>query len=146
MKRLFRKVDDKSSAYDSGHPGAVRRCGSFIYEEFLATGGTDVKVYTVGPRWVLGGRLCCVVFPRNCVRAGCLWLPSVLFRVGLKCVLSVHGVVGGGVIAMFAVVWVRCKLCAAVCSSSWSDRTTPHATPHPSLSSYVSHGRQVRAR
>lgn len=29
---------------------SVRRNGSFIYEEFLTTGGTDVKVYTVGPR------------------------------------------------------------------------------------------------
>ena len=28
----------------------VRRDGSFVYEDFLATGGTDVKVYTVGPR------------------------------------------------------------------------------------------------
>ena len=26
------------------HAGMVRRNGSFIYEEFLATGGTDVKV------------------------------------------------------------------------------------------------------
>ncbi len=39
------------SAPDSPHPvwcrtgaGSVRRNGSFIYEEFLATGGTDVKV------------------------------------------------------------------------------------------------------
>ena len=51
MKRLFRKVNDKSSCYDPHHPGNVRRDGSYIYEEFLATGGTDVKVYTVGPRY-----------------------------------------------------------------------------------------------
>lgn len=44
VKRLFRKVDNKSSCYDPHHPGTVRRDGSFIYEEFLATGGTDVKV------------------------------------------------------------------------------------------------------
>ncbi len=50
VKRLFRKVDDKSSCYDSDHPGTVRRSDSYIYEEFLPTGGTDVKVYTVGPR------------------------------------------------------------------------------------------------
>eukprot|EP00983_Pelagomonas_calceolata_P123225 1160986-Pelagomonas_calceolata.AAC.1 len=50
VKRLFRKVNDKSSHYDSQHSGAVRRDGNYIYEEFLATGGTDVKVYTVGPR------------------------------------------------------------------------------------------------
>ena len=30
---------------------ACRREGSYIYEEFLTTGGTDVKVYTVGPRY-----------------------------------------------------------------------------------------------
>ncbi|KAF6263760.1 histidine phosphatase superfamily-domain-containing protein [Scenedesmus sp. NREL 46B-D3] len=51
VKRLFRKVDNKSSCYDPHHPGTVRRDGSYIYEEFLATGGTDVKVYTVGPRY-----------------------------------------------------------------------------------------------
>ncbi|KAG1672844.1 hypothetical protein FOA52_004648 [Chlamydomonas sp. UWO 241] len=51
VKRLFRKVDNKSSQYDELHPGCVRRDGSYIYEEFLTTGGTDVKVYTVGPRY-----------------------------------------------------------------------------------------------
>ena len=38
VKRLFRKVDDKSSQYDKDHPGTVRREGSYIYEEFLTTG------------------------------------------------------------------------------------------------------------
>ena len=32
MKRLFRKVDNKSADYDSSHPGTVRREGSYIYE------------------------------------------------------------------------------------------------------------------
>ena len=27
----------------------MRNTGSYIYEDFLATDGTDVKVYTVGP-------------------------------------------------------------------------------------------------
>ena len=31
--------------------GGGRRDGSYIIEEFLTTGGTDVKVYTVGPRY-----------------------------------------------------------------------------------------------
>ncbi|KIY96139.1 inositolhexakisphosphate/diphosphoinositol-pentakisphosphatekinase, partial [Monoraphidium neglectum] len=51
VKRLFRKVENKSADYDPNHPGTVRRLGSFIYEQFLTTGGTDVKVYTVGPRY-----------------------------------------------------------------------------------------------
>eukprot|EP01041_Mallomonas_annulata_P000219 gene219-400_t len=47
-KRLFRKIGDQSSAF---YPDVneVRRQGSFIYEEFVVTQGTDVKVYTVGP-------------------------------------------------------------------------------------------------
>ncbi|CAH9118589.1 unnamed protein product [Cuscuta epithymum] len=48
MKELFRKVGNRSSEF---HPEVrrVRREGSYIYEEFMPTGGTDVKVYTVGP-------------------------------------------------------------------------------------------------
>ncbi|PKI46531.1 hypothetical protein CRG98_033088 [Punica granatum] len=50
MKELFRKVGNRSSEF---HPEVrrVRREGSYIYEEFLPTGGTDVKVYTVGPAY-----------------------------------------------------------------------------------------------
>ncbi|RID42070.1 hypothetical protein BRARA_J01986 [Brassica rapa] len=50
MKELFRKVGNRSSEF---HPEVrrVRREGSYIYEEFLPTGGTDVKVYTVGPEY-----------------------------------------------------------------------------------------------
>ena len=47
MKCLFRKLNNRSAEYLPNHPGNVRRDGSFIYEEFLTTGGTDVKVYTV---------------------------------------------------------------------------------------------------
>jgi inositol hexakisphosphate/diphosphoinositol-pentakisphosphate kinase len=46
-KRLFRKVKDRSSQfYPDIHN--VRTEGSFIYEEFLKTQGTDVKVYAIG--------------------------------------------------------------------------------------------------
>ncbi|KAL2487377.1 Phosphoglycerate mutase-like family protein [Abeliophyllum distichum] len=50
MKQLFRKVGNRSSEF---HPEVrrVRREGSYIYEEFMPTGGTDVKVYTVGPEY-----------------------------------------------------------------------------------------------
>ncbi|KAD7479515.1 hypothetical protein E3N88_02651 [Mikania micrantha] len=50
MKELFRKVGNRSSEF---HPEVrrVRREGSYIYEEFMPTGGTDVKVYTVGEEY-----------------------------------------------------------------------------------------------
>ncbi|KAK7271736.1 hypothetical protein RJT34_27877 [Clitoria ternatea] len=50
MKELFRKVGNRSSEF---HPDVrkVRRESSYIYEEFMPTGGTDVKVYTVGPEY-----------------------------------------------------------------------------------------------
>ena len=47
-KKLFRKVGDRSSEFYS-MINEVRRDGSYIYEEFVETQGTDVKMYTVGP-------------------------------------------------------------------------------------------------
>ncbi|KAF7496306.1 Inositol hexakisphosphate and diphosphoinositol-pentakisphosphate kinase [Sarcoptes scabiei] len=46
-QRLFRKIGSRSSVYSN--ESQVRKTGSFIYEEFMPTDGTDVKVYTVGP-------------------------------------------------------------------------------------------------
>ena len=43
-QRLFRKVGSQSSKYFS--ESSVRQTGSYIYEEFLPTDGTDVKVCT----------------------------------------------------------------------------------------------------
>ena len=56
-KRLFRKIGNQSSQYypppDSSSGELtytpVRRSTSFIYEDFMSTNGTEVKVYTVGP-------------------------------------------------------------------------------------------------
>jgi hypothetical protein len=47
-KKLFRKIGNRSSEF---YPNIneVRRDGSYIYEEFVETQGTDVKMYTVGP-------------------------------------------------------------------------------------------------
>lgn len=49
-KKLFRKIGNRSSEF---YPGIneVRREGSYIYEEFVETQGTDVKMYTVGPEY-----------------------------------------------------------------------------------------------
>ncbi|XP_027923059.1 inositol hexakisphosphate and diphosphoinositol-pentakisphosphate kinase VIP2-like isoform X2 [Vigna unguiculata] len=49
-RRKVYKVGNRSSEF---HPDVrrVRREGSYIYEEFMPTGGTDVKVYTVGPEY-----------------------------------------------------------------------------------------------
>ena len=41
------QVEDRSSKYS--RESTIRKNGSYIYEDFLATDGTDVKVYTVGP-------------------------------------------------------------------------------------------------
>ncbi|ORM39455.1 Inositol hexakisphosphate and diphosphoinositol-pentakisphosphate kinase [Babesia sp. Xinjiang] len=46
-KKLFRKVQDRSSRY-CADVQSVRRDGTYIYEEFMSTFGTDIKVYTVG--------------------------------------------------------------------------------------------------
>ncbi|KAJ6738888.1 INOSITOL HEXAKISPHOSPHATE AND DIPHOSPHOINOSITOL-PENTAKISPHOSPHATE KINASE [Salix koriyanagi] len=54
MKELFRKsyfrLGNRSSEFNP-EVRRVRREGSYIYEEFMPTGGTDVKVYTVGPEY-----------------------------------------------------------------------------------------------
>jgi len=47
-KKLFRKIGNRSSEfYPDIHE--IRRDGSYVYEEFVETQGTDVKMYTVGP-------------------------------------------------------------------------------------------------
>ncbi|XP_077451779.1 inositol hexakisphosphate and diphosphoinositol-pentakisphosphate kinase 1 isoform X4 [Stigmatopora argus] len=46
-QRLFRKIGSRSSVYSP--ETSVRKTGAYIYEEFMPTDGTDVKVYTVGP-------------------------------------------------------------------------------------------------
>lgn len=45
-KELFRKIGDRSSDFFPDRH-KVRRDGSYLYEEFLSTEGTDVKVYSV---------------------------------------------------------------------------------------------------
>ncbi|CAJ1347147.1 unnamed protein product, partial [Effrenium voratum] len=50
-KKLFRKVKDKSSEFDPNQ-NQIRRDGIYIYEPFLTTQGTDIKVYTCGAGYV----------------------------------------------------------------------------------------------
>ncbi|XP_050329741.1 inositol hexakisphosphate and diphosphoinositol-pentakisphosphate kinase isoform X18 [Bactrocera neohumeralis] len=44
---LYLQIGSRSSVYSP--ESRVRKTGSFIYEDFMPTDGTDVKVYTVGP-------------------------------------------------------------------------------------------------
>ena len=41
-QRLFRKIGNRSSVYSA--ESSVRKQGSYIYEDFVVTDGTDVKV------------------------------------------------------------------------------------------------------
>ena len=42
-QKLFRKVLNRSSEYCSAKDSSVRKEGSYIYEDFMPTDGTDVK-------------------------------------------------------------------------------------------------------
>lgn len=46
-QKLFRKIGNQSSSFNY-EENSIRNRGNFIYEEFLATNGFDIKVYTVG--------------------------------------------------------------------------------------------------
>mmetsp|Transcript_7635 Transcript_7635/g.16836 ORF Transcript_7635/g.16836 Transcript_7635/m.16836 type:complete len:1122 (-) Transcript_7635:55-3420(-) len=50
-KKLFRKNKDKSSDFDINQR-TIRRDGTYLYEPFLTTHGTDIKVYTVGHEYI----------------------------------------------------------------------------------------------
>lgn len=50
-KKLFRKVKDQASEFDPAQ-NTIRRDGVYLYEPFLPTQGTDIKVYTVGAGYV----------------------------------------------------------------------------------------------
>ncbi|EDQ88512.1 uncharacterized protein MONBRDRAFT_37460 [Monosiga brevicollis MX1] len=49
-QHLFRKKKDKASAF-LPDCNTIPEEGDFIFEQFLPTGGTDIKVYTVGPNY-----------------------------------------------------------------------------------------------
>ena len=65
---FFSKVKDRSSKYSK--ESSVRAEGSYIYEEFMPTDGTDVKVYSVGPDYAHAEARKSPVscFSRNCPR------------------------------------------------------------------------------
>jgi len=50
VKRLFRKVENRSSCFDPD-VRTVRTDRSYLYEPFMKTQGTDIKVYTVGAEY-----------------------------------------------------------------------------------------------
>ncbi|KAF6002265.1 hypothetical protein F1559_003593 [Cyanidiococcus yangmingshanensis] len=55
-RRLFRKTASLSSVFDP-ECRRVRRCGSFIYEEFIPSEHqSDIKVYAVGPEYAYAER------------------------------------------------------------------------------------------
>ena len=60
-KRLFRKVGNSSSKFYP-EENTIRRDASYLYEAFLMTQGTDIKIYVVGPD------------VRKCGVGGCLTL------------------------------------------------------------------------
>lgn len=49
-QHLFRKKKDRASEFIPDKTDIPKE-GSFIFEKFLTTGGTDIKVYTVGPNY-----------------------------------------------------------------------------------------------
>lgn len=89
-KRLFRKTDTASSTF---YPdvNTVRRDKSYIYEEFVMTQGTDIKVYAVGLEYAHAEGECreCCVCKCNATavpRVVCVLTSFMLGRRGVVCI------------------------------------------------------------
>ncbi|KAH0574500.1 Inositol-hexakisphosphate/diphosphoinositol-pentakisphosphate 1-kinase [Spironucleus salmonicida] len=50
--KLFRKIENKASSFEEGQ-FQIRRDGCYVYEEFLDSGGKDMKIYSIYPNYML---------------------------------------------------------------------------------------------
>ena len=123
------QIGSRSSVYSP--ESSVRKTGSYIYEEFMPTDGTDVKVRQ-SLEWLLPACLGWLEADSRTVPAG-----SVCWHMGtahlLQTVLQSHAAAAFPLVYLSLSWCFSCSVWPSCCDAEWCIQLESHENPHTAL-------------